>query len=327
MEPAAQLWCREQMQRQHPQWQLQEQFLPSSRRDAMLLMHGVLAAILQIPLTATAGEVSARKLGWWLDALQQLLQSSTHSEPDATVALTDHASLQHPALKCLLSSRHMTFFRSIPLTDWLRDLQRATEPSALADVAELRQWCWRLARPLDWLDAWLNDEAHFEVMLTAPDAIDRNSPAVVSVHSRRLMLQQINTLPQRNWLYHSMPMTLKSRHQLQMDALPQAQHSPTESPTEWQPQPPWSCPGELLADLLAVDAELNVDVDQGIQTMSETLQLQSRFWQAGNRALANSLRKRVNSSHAQPCVGIGGGLLWSCWRIAMADRRQAARRA
>jgi hypothetical protein len=318
MEPAAQLWCREQMLRQHPQWQLQEQFLPSSRHHAMLLMHGVLSAILQIPLTATPGEVSGHKLGWWVDALQQLLQSSAQTQPDATAALTDHASLQHPALKCLHSSRHMTFFRAIPLTDWLHDLQRAAEPSALADVAELRQWCWRLARPLDWLDAWLTDESHFQAMLAAPDATDRNSPEVASVHSRRLMLQQINTLPQRNLLYHAMPMTLKARHQLQMDTLSQSQHAPAER----QAEQPWPCPGELLADLLAVDAELNANIPMNTQAMPGALQQQSRFWQAGNRALAHSLRKRVKSSHAQPCVGIGGGLLWSCWRIALAIRRQ-----
>ena len=320
MTPAAQFWCREQLLRQHPQWQLQEPFLPPSQRDAMLLLQGVLGAMLQIVLVASSSEVSMPRLGWWMDALQQLLQPGARRASAPAPGSIDHASLQHPALQCLSGSHQMGFLRAIVLTDWLHDLQLALAPQTLPDAVVLRHWCWRLARPWDWLDTWLTDATGLPALLAAQEDTRTDRLAASSVHARRLLLQQINTLPQRNWLYHNLPMTLRARHQLQLDAWPAAQSTPVGSPQ----QPPWHCPGALLADLLALDAELASGIDAAMHDMPPALRHRSRFWQAGNRNLARSLRKRISGGHQQPCHGISVALAWSCWRSARAGRRVAA---
>jgi len=311
---AAQLWCREQLLRMHPQWRLQEQLLPPALRHDLQLLHGIFSAMLQIPLAASASEVAEPKLAWWVDALQQLLQSSAQS----TVA---PASLQHPALRRLQGSPLLSFLRAVPLADWLQDVQHAIEPQPLPDSAELIHCYWQLARPLGWLDAWLTDATDWQQMLAASDASETDQRAAHRVHSRRLLLQQINLLPQRNWLYYNMPLSLRARHQLQLDAAPPA--SPVALASEKSQQHGWCCPGALLADLLALDAELEAAISANMSSISTPLSAQCRFWQAGNRALAKSLRKRINCGHAQPVSGIGPGLLWSCWRSARAVRTRA----
>ncbi len=308
---AAQLWCREQLLRMHPQWRLQEQLLPPALRHDLQLLHGIFSAMLQIPLAASASEVAEPKLAWWVDALQQLLQSSTQST-------VEPASLQHPALRRLPGSPLMSFLRAVPLADWLQDLQHAIEPQPLAESAQLIHCYRRLARPLGWLDAWLIDATAWQQMLATADASETDQRAVHWVHARRLLLQQINLLPQRDWLYHNMPLSLRARHQLQLDTVPSA--SPAALAAEQSQQQTWTCPGGLLVDLLALDAELEADINANMGSLSSPLRAQCRFWQAGNRALAKSLCKRVNSGHTQPVSGIGPRLLWSSWRRARAVR-------
>ena len=305
----------------HPQWRLQEQLLPPALCHDLQLLHGIFSAMLQIPLAASASEVAEPKLTWWVDALQQLLHSSSQSSAIVTQGTVEPASLQHPALRRLQGSPLLSFLRAVPLTDWLQDLQQAIEPQPLPDSAELIHCYWQLARPLTWLDAWLIDITDWQQMLAAANASETDQRAAHWVHTRRLLLQQINLLPQHNWLYHNMPLSLRARHQLQLDTAPSA--SPAVLASEQSQQYGWRCPGALLADLLALDAELKADISANMSTMSPPLQAQCRFWQAGNRALAKSLRKRVNSGHAQPVSGIGPGLLWSSWRSARAVRARA----
>jgi hypothetical protein len=317
---AAQLWCREQLLRMHPQWRLQEQLLPPALSHDLQLLHGVFYAMLQIPLAASASEVAEPKLAWWVDALQQLLHSSSQSSAIVTQDTVEPASLQHPALRRLQGSPLLSFLRAVPLTDWLQDLQQAIEPQPLSDSAELIHCYWQLARPLGWLDIFLIDATNWQQVTAAADASETDQRATHWVHTRRLLLQQINLLPQRNWLYHNMPLSLRARHQLQLDTALQA---PAAALASEKRQQPWCCPGALLADLLALDAELKADISANMSTMSPPLQAQCRFWQAGNRALAKSLRKRVNSGHAQPVSGIGPGLLCSSWRSARTVRARA----
>ncbi|MBU1187545.1 MAG: hypothetical protein KKC01_00785 [Gammaproteobacteria bacterium] len=311
MLPAARIWCREQMLRQHPQWPLLEAFLPPDRRDDLLLLSGVLAAMLQSAMDSSSSEVAAHKLGWWADAMQQLLQQV--KSPLAE----DTASMQHPALQQLRRDSRSAFFQCIPLVDWLQDLQRTVEPPVLADVAALRAWCWRLARPMDWLDIWLQCPAQLPQHIAWEAAQDEANPAAASVHARRLLLQQINTLPQRNWLYHNLPMTLRARHGLQLDAMPppHADRHASDAPAHEKPLPPWHCPGALLSDLLAVDAQLST-ADAAGQPLPAAQHWQRRMWQADNRVLAQRLQRRTGSGHDQPCSGITPGLAWSYWRIA-----------
>lgn len=318
--PAARHWCREQLLRLYPQWPVQEHFLPPAQAADLLLLQGLLAAMLQIPLAASAIEVSAPKLGWWAGALQRLLQIDTPSSlaADATALddVMDQASLQHPALRCLPGSRALTFLRAIPLREWLLDVQLALETQALADTTALQYWCWRLARPLHWLDAWCCGAEDFRQALAQAATQDR--PTAGLVHARRLLLQQINTLPHYNWLYHTMPLSLRARHRLQLDPAPSLLQDITQS----RPQQAWRCPAELLADLLRLDAELLAATAVGMELNSVAMQQRWRFWQAGNLALARSLRQHIGSGHERPVSGIGPGLLWSSWRSARALRAQ-----
>lgn len=305
----------------HPQWRLQEQLLSPTLCHDLLLLHGIFTAMLQIPLAASVSEVAEPKLAWWMDALQQLLHSSAQSSvepaPDAAIP----ASLQHPALRELPGSPLLSFLHTVPLTDWLQDLQQAIEPQPLPGSAELIHCYWQLARPQGWLDVWLFDATNWQQVTAAANASETDQRAAHWVHTRRLLLQQINLLPQRNWLYHNMPLSLRARHQLQLDTAPPA--PPLALASEQSQQHGWRCPGALLADLLALDAELEADISANMSTMSPPLQAQCRFWQAGNRALAKSLRKRVNNGHAEPVSGIGPGLLWSSWRSARTVRARA----
>ncbi|GAB4118799.1 MAG: hypothetical protein Tsb0027_12470 [Wenzhouxiangellaceae bacterium] len=379
MLPAARIWCREQMLRQHPQWPLLEAFLPPDRRDDLLLLSGVLAAMLQSAMDSSSPEVAAYKLGWWADAMQQLQPSARLSHHSSTAdadqlavtgrappsqldvvsatsaasssprapskrrldalatnggeesgiakstqsptAAADSASLQHPALQQLRGDSRSAFFQRIPLVDWLHDLQRTLEPPVLADVAVLRAWCWRLARPMDWLDIWLQCPAQLPEHIAWEAAQDEANLAAASVHARSLLLQQINTLPRRNWLYHNLPMTLRARHGLQLDAMPppHADRHASDAPAHEKPLPPWHCPGALLSDLLAVDAQLSTAVAAG-QPLPAAQHWQRRMWQAGNRVLAQRLQRRTGSGHDQPCSGITPGLAWSYWRIARQSR-------
>jgi len=345
MLPTARLWCREQLLRQHPQWPLLEAFLPPDRRDDLLLLSGVLAAMLQSAMDSSAAEVAAHKLGWWADAMQQLQQLARISQQPSTaeadqLAVTgrappnrldeglaaspptaDSPSLQHPALQQLRGDSRSAFFQRIPLGDWLQDLQRAVEPPVLADVTALRVWCWRLARPMDWLDIWLHGSTLLPKHLAWEAAQDEANLAAASVHSRRLLLQQINTLPRRNWLYHNLPMTLRARHGLQLDAMPavHADLQASDEPVHGQALPPWHCPGALLSDLLAVDVALNTAADAS-QPPPAVQHWQRHFWQAGNRVLARRLQRHVGSGHVRPCTGITPGLAWSYWRIARRAR-------
>lgn len=317
MLPAASIWCREQLLRQHPQWPLLEAFLSPDRRDDLLLLSGVLAAMLQTAMDSSSPEVAAHKLGWWADAMQLLQQVRSTQSPLAA----DSASLQHPALQQLRGDSRCAFFQHIPLVDWLQDLQRAVEPPVLPDVAALRVWCWRLARPMGWLDTWLQCPAQLSEHIAWEAAQDEANLAASPVHARRLLLQQINTLPRRNWLYHNLPMTLRARHGLQLDAMP-AQHADRHAadvPAHAQPLPPWHCPGGLLSDLLAVDAQLSTAADASLPLPSAQ-HWQRDFWQAGNRVLAQRLQRRAGSGHDQPCSGITPGLAWSYWRIARQSR-------
>lgn len=311
MDPAAQIWCREQLLRQFPQWPLLEQFLPASRRDDLLLCQGLLSAMLQSAVHSASIEVAAQKLSWWADAMQQLLKCTAHTP---TTALP--AELQHPALQQLCGDSRLAFFRMLPLTAWLQDLQQAMEPPAVADVLALRRWCWRLARPLDWLDCWLHSPAALSQQLAQYADQDEQTQAAASVHARRLLLHLINTLPQRNWLYRNLPMTLRARHRLQLDAVRAALPEQPEPLQHARLGNSWQCPGPVLADLLAVDADMAVAVTAATQSMPPGLQLQTGLWQHGNDALAQRLQRRTSSAHAQPATGITVALAWSYWRTA-----------
>ena len=133
-------------------------------------------AMLQIPLAASASEVAEPKLAWWVDALQQLLHSSSQSSAIVTQDTVEPASLQHPALRRLQGSPLLSFLRAVPLTDWLQDLQQAIEPQPLPDSAELIHCYWQLARPLGWLDMWLIDATNWQQM-TAAARRKRDRPA------------------------------------------------------------------------------------------------------------------------------------------------------
>ncbi len=311
LEPAAQQWCREQLLRQYPQWQVLEPFLPATQRDAIVLLQGVITAMLQIALHPTSTEVALHRLGWWVDALQSLERVAQLAADRRAQALASEPGLQHPALRCLLTGAHMTFLQQFPLTDWCHDLHDAIELQGLQDSADLRHWCWRLARPLDWLDAWLLHEP----MATRPDP-----GGTPSVHARRLLLQQINTLPQRNWLYRNLPLAWRARHQLQVDII-DLNPAVTAGASAKQ-KPLWDCPGALLQQLLAIDTELGAGIDVEMDNMSSALRQQTRFWQAANQALAQALRNHGSGSHRHAERGIGPGLVWSCWRIARSRQRQ-----
>ncbi|MDA3934447.1 MAG: hypothetical protein PF630_09015 [Gammaproteobacteria bacterium] len=307
LDQAARAWCQEQLRQHYPQWQLIEIFMPRSWRSEYLLLHGVLTAIMHIPLAPLSPEAALRKLEWWLSALHGLAASRQQAAISPTLAVTDAGNLQHPALRCLVNTDQCALLETLPLTVWAEDLQACIELQGIADGFELADWCRRLSWPLHWLDARLSLPT-----AGAADAHQTHTSHTTDNHyAERLLLQQINTLPARNWLYRHLPMTLRARHQLQIDtgSITAFQHAETGS------KPDFTVSGSLLLSLLAVRQQCSASRATAALPASGS-SLPARLWRVANDEMQRCLQRRRNSNQVPSVSGTTAQLAWACWRVA-----------
>jgi hypothetical protein len=268
-------WAGERLSRLYPEWQVLEPFLPASERDEHVLEHAVLGTVLHIPLSSSDAEAARQQLAWWMGGLAWL------GSPDAGA---EHGWDQHPGLLGLRASGWSERRSATAIRRWLGDLERCLDAPPPVDRAALWDALRSLVAPL----------AHGD------DAVVRE--ALATLYATRLLLQQLGGLADRNGLYRRLPMSLRARHRVRVDA------GGPEVPT--REAEPFEPPRALVDELLAM---VPATADSAIGAGAPAL------WQAANRDLARRLMRR--RSTARPPPPPGPRLALACWRAARRGRR------